>query len=634
MPAYEKNGQWYREDGSSIRAEDVPAYNAQPPETHPAWVPGTPGYTGPAAPAPVPAPRSIIDEPDRGATPGANPADIAARVEAERVEAERRKYDASFQYGGWAGGAHEAATRYADKAAKAQLREGETIDYTNADWNRQIGLQAREAQRGMAGLMEARARGQVPSIAQMQADRQMGMAAAEQSSAAASARGPAGLALAQQGAAANTAAMQSNISNQAQINAATERLQAEQAAFGAYGGMRQGDLAGQAQDAQQAIEQARIRAAQRAQNDAYDLGMTSNEIGVQKTALDASGRRVEIETGVATSAANRAESGRIADAASNDRTTGMILGAAGTGLGIGATLLAGSLFGGGKGAATGTSQGTGGVDHNTGVTQPGQHGSVDTGIGGGYDGTGAPVASGGGGYDPDSDVRVKKNIRGMTSDMSDSDWGAMAGLQRGGGEDKVSLSDLKLLAQKSPEELRAYGDHPAAMAVRGLRGEGAPDGDPATAQLADGLSPSFYDYKTGRGTPGQKFGPMANNMAENPATATAVRSQPGTGLLGIDGKDGLKVALGGVGHLAQKQQATDAQVAKLQAQASGMMGQQDAYGQGLMSTGPRVGAAQGFTPLQGQADTMLREQNLYGQGLMSRGPSVGDEYLAHVRGGL
>lgn len=557
----------------------------------------------------------------------------AQRKQQEAAAAEEvRRVNAAFQYGGWAGGSHEAAVRYAGKAAQAQFRPGETIDYSHADQMRGLGLQSREGQSGIAGLMDARARGLVPSIAQMQADRQMGMAAAEQSSAAASARGPAGLALAQQGAAANTAAMQSNISNQAQINAATERLQAEQAAFGAYGGMRQGDLAGQSLDSQQAVEQARIRAAQRAQNDQYDLGMTSNEIGVQKAQLDAQGRRVEIETGVRTAAANRAESARQAGEAGSRADTGMWLGAIGTGVGIAAPLLLNKFLGGGPSADPSAS-------FSGGINNPGANGMPGQGHGG-YDGTGAPVTSGGGGFDPDSDVRVKKNIRGMTSDISDSEWGGMAGLQRGGDPQAAAyeqgkmaaIAELKRNADKSPEELRAMGGDQTAMTLRKLQGEGMADGDPGTAQLADGLSPSFYKYRDGRGTPGQKFGPMANNMAENPATATAVRSEPGSGLLGIDSKDGLKVALGGVGHLAQKQQATDAQVARLQAQANGMMGQQDAYGQGLMSTGPRVGAP-GFTPLQGQADNMLREQNLYGQGLLSRGPSVGDEYLAFTRGG-
>ena len=34
-----------------------------------------------------------------------------------------------------------------------------------------------------------------------------------------------------------------------------------------------------------------------------------------------------------------------------------------------------------------------------------------------------------------------------------------------------------------------------------------------TSQLGNGLAPFAYDYKEGIGTPGRKFGPMAQDMA-------------------------------------------------------------------------------------------------------------------------
>ena len=88
-------------------------------------------------------------------------------------------------------------------------------------------------------------------------------------------------------------------------------------------------------------------------------------------------------------------------------------------------------------------------------------------------------------------------------------------------------------------------------------------GSQMTAQLAQGLEPYAYQYKPGFGTPGEKVGPMAQSMASNPVTATAVRQDPGTGLLSIDRDDVLKVALGGVGHLAQKQAQQDQMIAEL-----------------------------------------------------------------------
>lgn len=179
----------------------------------------------------------------------------------------------NFEYGGAPGGAAEAAARYRAQAEAAQGRAGVQADFGLAG-------ESRAAQLRMADMMANRAMGRTPSIAGMMADRQMGQAAAEQSSAAASARGPAALALAQQGAAANTAAMQSNISGQAQINAANERMQAEQAAMGAYTGMR-------GQDFGQAMGQAGLDDAQKGRNDAMQLGMTANEMGVNQTQLAA-----------------------------------------------------------------------------------------------------------------------------------------------------------------------------------------------------------------------------------------------------------------------------------------------------------------------------------------------------------
>lgn len=184
------------------------------------------------------------------------------------------QYDPSrFQYGGTPGGAHEAASRYASLGQDAQSRQGPQVNYAQAE-------QARGQQQQMAGLMAARAQGQVPSIAGQQAGFDMQRAQAAQMAGAASARGGAGIALAQQNAANNTANAFGQISNQAQINAANERMQAEQAAFGAYGGMR-------GQDAQQAQYQAQLQAQQRAQNDQFQLGMTGHEVGVRNSQLTA-----------------------------------------------------------------------------------------------------------------------------------------------------------------------------------------------------------------------------------------------------------------------------------------------------------------------------------------------------------
>lgn len=192
-----------------------------------------------------------------------------------------------FNYGGQAGGADAAANRYRAQAEGAQQRQGVNVNEYQTNADRSTGLGARGDAQQMADMMRQRAMGKAPLISQMQADRQMQQAAAAQASQAASARGAAGLALAQQNAANNVATMQGAISNQAQINAAQEQQANEQGAMGAYMGLRGTDLQQQAQDAQQAQYQAQLLAAQRAQNDQYDIAKSGMEMGVRNAQLQA-----------------------------------------------------------------------------------------------------------------------------------------------------------------------------------------------------------------------------------------------------------------------------------------------------------------------------------------------------------
>jgi len=91
----------------------------------------------------------------------------------------------AYQYGGQQGGADEAANRYRQQAEGAQGRQATqaqnvNVDYGQANQARSQGMQARQGQAALASAMYGRASGQTPSIAQMQADRQMGQAAASQ----------------------------------------------------------------------------------------------------------------------------------------------------------------------------------------------------------------------------------------------------------------------------------------------------------------------------------------------------------------------------------------------------------------------------------------------------------------------
>jgi hypothetical protein len=206
-------------------------------------------------------------------------------------------------YGGTANGLQDTQNRLQQGRQAADMRGAFQANYGQADTDRNMNLQARGGQQQVANMMLARARGQVPSIAQMQADRQMQQAAAAQTSAAASARGPAALALAQQNAAANTAASQANISGQAQVNAAQEQQANEQNALGAFSTIRGGDAANQAQSANQAQFQTQMQQANRDANDARAMGYEQLGERANEAALNARVQNQGILAGSYTSAA-------------------------------------------------------------------------------------------------------------------------------------------------------------------------------------------------------------------------------------------------------------------------------------------------------------------------------------------
>lgn len=483
--------------------------------------------------------------------------DAAAKAAAAQA---RQDYLNHFNYGGVAGGANAASAYFNQGAQDAQNRQGEQINYGLAQ-GAYGQSQANAGYQGqLAQMMLARANGQMPSIAQMQADRQMQQATAAQMSAQASARGPAGLALAQQQAAGNIAGLQSNISNSAQINGANEQLQNQNAAFGAFSGMRGQDLQGMQAQADMAQKQAAINAAQRAQNDQYSMGQYGLANQIQTSQLGAQGNQIAIESGAQTAANNLGLQSQIHSDDQVAKYLGLGLGAAGTAAGVLGML---GVFGGSSKPISGTTsvnygQGGGGNDGDY----------SDSGTGGNSIGNSAGSGSDGSPFPPEvSDVTAKKNISPLAYGMNGPSFEIP--MQRDPATERQKADAFDKIQQAQ------------AAQFQGLMSQGPAVGDPVTQQFAQGLAPSSYEYRDGipGATPGMKVGPMAQNMAGNPVTGTAVRRDPNSGLLAIDGRDGLKVALGGVGHLAQGQQGIDARVAQLEAQLG-------AQRQGLMAGGP------------------------------------------------
>jgi hypothetical protein len=554
-------------------------------------------------------------------------------------------------------GAHGADNYAAGKAQQAQAIDRRTAyqaDYGQANQDRQLAMQAREGQQQAAGLMMNRATGAAPSIAGMQAQQDMNRAQAAQASAAASARGPAGLALAQQGAANNTANAQAQISGQAQVNAANERLQAEQAAFGAASGMRGQDYQSQAQAAGQAQFQTGMQMQNRGMNDARAMGyeqMGHQALGqeqqglLQQQAMLAQSHGQTQQIAAANSAQN-AETNKglfntmIGAGASAASAIGSMYSDARAKMGamplmdggsggmmsdvtskVGLAQLGGfeggpmrrRMLSGGAGPSDGAT--IGGTFH-TGTSQIGADGGMDTMSGTKWnnrelagmakDPSGGLVARGGalaGAGQMLSDDRAKLRdaerqayLLGRAHQMEGSKDFAYGGRPRDGEEivDRDPWMSESRRGEVPAEWLSEYmnegssraglatgmsphSDRAGGMMRRGSSVEepreyrskagdfyaGQPAMSEMTGQLARGLAPYAYEYKPGFGTDGKKVGPMAQDMAANDVTATAVRKDPRSGLLSIDRDDGLKVALGGVGHLASKQAQQEQLIAEL-----------------------------------------------------------------------
>ena len=157
----------------------------------------------------------------------------------------------NYNYGGSETGAEDQAKFYTQQGDQAQNRQATqaekvNIDYSQAQADRTRGMQARQQQTSLANIMQQRARlvARRPSrrcrpIARCSRRRRC------EASQAGSARGAGGLAAAQRNAAFNTANMASDISGQAQINAAGERRDDTNAAAGMWSNVRGGDLASQ-----------------------------------------------------------------------------------------------------------------------------------------------------------------------------------------------------------------------------------------------------------------------------------------------------------------------------------------------------------------------------------------------------
>ncbi len=312
---------WTGPDGKTYQNDDTKASN---------YAPGPQAQTPAEAQASALQGKAVADQQqaakdaangmqgDDQTKPNYSPSMGAAKQVAKDVGdyAAQQARAAHFDYGGYAGGARDTTEALNTLGAAAEGRSGPVIDTSQTGGDRANTLQDRAGEQSVAEAMRQRALGSTPTIASMQAAEDTRKLLAAQSSAAASARGPAALALAQQGAAANSAAGQSAISTSAQINSANEKRADETAAFGAQSTLQSGDVALKGSDAQQAQAQATFDAQQRALNDKRQADMIAAGIDVQKSQLASKNNEIagqtseEIAQGNRDSASNTAEANR------------------------------------------------------------------------------------------------------------------------------------------------------------------------------------------------------------------------------------------------------------------------------------------------------------------------------------
>lgn len=257
-----------------------------------------------------------------------------------------------FEYGGKRGLANEEINRFRGMAGQAQGRPGVQVNQANTDFARHLGVAARgmemasrEGQRDALGMYRDMATGQAPSLAQLQFAQALQAQQREQASLAASARGG-GLAraAAQRAAAQNSASMGQNSAGMA----AALRLQEQQQALAGYSGLanamrgqdqgtRGQDLGQMGEDAKIAGLQAGFDDAQKARNDAYQLGLENMGMGVRGMQQAGTLARQNAimqgqatEAGISSNAMSNATQASIANDARTDRyvTAGVSAGAA------------------------------------------------------------------------------------------------------------------------------------------------------------------------------------------------------------------------------------------------------------------------------------------------------------------
>jgi hypothetical protein len=191
-------------------------------------------------------------------------------------------FDANkYEYGGKRGMADTQSNYYMGLGAASQLRDAAQADYTAANADRAQAQAMRAQQEQALGLQRDAALGKAPSVAQLQMQAGLDQAMRSQEAQRASARGAAGVAMADYGAAANIAAAQQNTTTQSGILRAQEMAQARDAYMQGATGIRGMDYSAAQQAA--GMEQFNVeqQMRQRGMNDQREAAMYGAAEGIR-----------------------------------------------------------------------------------------------------------------------------------------------------------------------------------------------------------------------------------------------------------------------------------------------------------------------------------------------------------------
>lgn len=191
----------------------------------------------------------------------------------------------AFEYGGGQGRAAAQEGTYRNLGAAAQDRQAAQADYTAANADRGLAAAMRGEQLGALDLQRQAAQGNAPSVAAIQMQAGLDQQMRGQESMRASARGAAGVAMADYGAAANTAAAQQQTVQQMGALRAQEMATARDAYMGGASGIRGQDYQGAGQAAEMAQFQTAQQMAQREANDRREAAMYAAAEGVAQTQM-------------------------------------------------------------------------------------------------------------------------------------------------------------------------------------------------------------------------------------------------------------------------------------------------------------------------------------------------------------